>query len=107
MIQPEFTKRILSEEDWNSWSQAQQEFILQENGKQIQNDSLQAIKLNAYYSGKTRAFGPASKEVGPKCHFAYCFYAFPRNWSIGSDSDVWNLMRCANVNCGHYFDSCL
>lgn len=109
MACPEFVKEFINELEWNSWSEALQNFIIQNHNTKITPESLKGKNLHAFYKDKSWKFGPARPEVGEicKCGFAYCFYAMPRNWSLGTDADVWNLMRCANVNCGEYFESCL
>lgn len=110
MSQPDFTKKIVSTTDWDSWSKEQQDFIINHHGKKISNEDLKRQRLHSDYSAKTWEFGKARENVGEvcgDCKFPYCFYATPRNWSMSSTSDVWNLMRCANVKCGKYFESCL
>lgn len=85
---------------WESWSDEHQTYVL---GLQLQP------------VGDSRYFGkhweldnarPQYSEFCPKCSFDYCFYAMPRNYTIG-DADVYNLMKCANVNCQCEFQSCM
>lgn len=86
--------------DWETWTIEQKNFISEWEGKVVDSKN---------YSGKKWEIGKARPEYGEickTCSFQYCFYAEPRNWSLG-DSDVWNLMKCANVNCGKQFESCL
>jgi hypothetical protein len=66
-------------------------------------------KLMNDYSEKEWEFGKARSDHGEicdDCKFPYCFYAVPRNWSMSSDVDVWNLMKCGNEKCGKLFESC-
>jgi len=106
---PDFLKKIISEEEWNSWSKMQQDFVIQNQEKKITTESLANQKLHSNYNGKSWYFGLARDpiEICTNCKFKYYFYAMPRNWSMSSSSDVWNLMRCANVECARYFESCL
>lgn len=96
-------------ERWNSWSQEQKDFILKYSGKPVgETDSSPKVHSNNY-SQKSWEFGearPDHGEICEHCKFPYCFYAEPRNWSMSSEADVWNLMKCANVSCGKYFESC-
>lgn len=109
MSMPDFIKKYVPQDEWNSWSKTQQDFIINHQGMKINAESLSNQKLHNDYTGKTWDFDLARDyiEICDQCKFKYCFYAMPRNWSMGSDSDVWNLMRCANAKCGHYFESCL
>ena len=101
--------RTATWERWDSWSQEQKDFILKYSGKSVgETDSSPKVHSNNYYH-KNWEFAearPDHGEICEHCKFPYCFYAEPRNWSMSSDADVWNLMKCANVQCGRYFESC-
>ncbi len=99
---------IVTWEIWQGWSEEQKDFILKHEGKRVGELDSAGVHSNNY-SDKTWEFGktrPDRTEECGHCKFTYCFYAEPRNWSMSSDADVWNLMKCANVNCGKYFESC-
>ena len=107
---PEGLSEILTPEIWENWSKEQKEYIIENEGKPIGEVSVGEGSNIRYYSDKTWALGTVRKrylESCEKCDFDYCFYAVPRNWSMRSSSDVWNVMKCANVKCQSYFDSCL
>lgn len=93
-----FEKHILAG-DWQKWSEEQQAHIVQVHGQPV---------TNPHYDDKHWEIGKARPQYGeccPKCSFDYCFYAMPRNCSISHTADVYNLMRCANMNCQHEFSS--
>jgi hypothetical protein len=95
--------------DWESWSPEQRAYVVATQGKPTGKVTLGSGLDTRWYDDKRwklDAARPRLGEVCPACGFAYCFYALPRNWAMGSDSDAWNLMRCANVACGALFDSC-
>jgi hypothetical protein len=96
----------LGQELWNLWSKEQQAYILEHEGASVKN----IPNLHSNYHGKKWELGASRPEYGekcPKCDFKHCFYAQPRNWSMNSSADVWNLMKCANVECQSTFESCL
>ncbi len=110
---PETLKTILNQEIWQAWSAEQRAYILAHGDQGLGSVRFGEHRLPAEYShyqnkqwqlGQAR---PSLQESCPQCQFAYCFYAHPRNWSMGATSDVWNLMKCANVDCQSYFESCL
>jgi len=105
-------RKILKREIWESWSAKQRAYVLACEGQLIENVRFGKRDLPRKYSeykGKKWSLGYSrpTQEVCPKCKFDYCFYAQPRNWSMRATSDVWNLMKCANVECQSYFESCL
>ncbi|HMV44367.1 MAG TPA: hypothetical protein PK079_18525 [Leptospiraceae bacterium] len=105
---PDNLKKKLKNEEDKNWSDQQINFILETHNAKIVE--ITGYKPHADYINKTWEFGkarPEYREICESCQFPYAFYAEPRNWSMGSDSDVWNLMKCANVDCGKYFESCL
>ncbi len=105
---PDTLKKKVNRKDERSWSDSQKNYILNNHGKKV--GLVKNFNPHSDYSEKTWEFEKARPEYGEicdACKFPYCFYAEPRNWSMGSDSDVWNLMKCANANCGKYFESCL
>lgn len=106
---PENLIKVIDAETWDSWNEDQKEFILKYNNQTIDRDALSRANLHSDYSGKTWDLGKTRPEYGESCNckFSYCFYAEPRNWSMSSSSDVWNLMKCANNQCGKFFESCL
>ncbi|MBL1177531.1 hypothetical protein [Pantanalinema sp. GBBB05] len=110
---PEKLQQILPQEIWDSWSAEQRAYILAHEGQLVESFSSEKQGLSQLYSeyqdkkwevGQSR---PPLQEYCQGCKFDYCFYAQPRNWSMSSESDVWNLMKCANVKCQSYFESCL
>jgi hypothetical protein len=97
-------KKFISMETWNQWSEDQKKFVLDLEGKKVSEQTRRNYQDKKWELGKARPeFGEACKD----CSFPFCFYAEPRNWSMSSSADVWNLMKCANVNCGKLFESCL
>ena len=107
---PEKLKELLSEELWNSWSDEQKQYIINNEQKDIGEIKMGEGSNTRFYSDKKWELGktrPRYQEFCEKCGFEYCFYAMPRNWSMRSSSDVWNVMKCANVKCQSFFDSCL
>ena len=110
---PQSLQTHLDQETWHTWDVQQKRYILNHQGQSITSKNLQPPDLSqpcGEYSGKHWQLGltrPDLQESCPKCGFSHCFYAQPRNWSMGATSDVWNLMKCANVNCQTYFESCL
>ncbi len=91
-------QKILSPTIWHSWPVEQHLYILETEGQTTNHP---------FYQGKKWELGehrPQYRESCPKCQFGYCFYAQPRNWTIG-DADVWNLMKCANEKCRFEFQS--
>jgi len=106
-------QEILNQQIWDSWSAEQRDYILIHEEQSI--DSISSKKQGlpqqfSEYISKKWELGnsrPTLQESCSKCKFNYCFYAKPRNWSMSAASDVWNLMKCANVECQSYFESCL
>jgi hypothetical protein len=98
---PTHLKKVLPQEVWDSWSAEQQAYILAQEG-QPAGDPRYADKC-----WELDRHRPEYRETCDKCYFEYCFYAMPRNWSLDSSADVWNLMKCANVKCQNHFESCL
>ena len=100
----------IKEVDWDLWSDAQKEYVIKNEAKHFTTNELpNEENFHAKYEGKIWSIGKTRPDYQEecKCGFSYCFYAEPRNWSMGSDSDVWNLMKCANVSCRNFFESCL
>lgn len=96
---PTRLQKILPAAVWAEWSTEQQTYILAHES--------QPVLGKGFYVGKNWELGrhrPEFKETCPKCNFEFCFYAEPRNYSLG-DADVMNLMKCANVTCQHEFES--
>ncbi|MBL8045752.1 MAG: hypothetical protein JNL09_04380 [Anaerolineales bacterium] len=96
---PTHLHKILSAATWAAWSVEQQAYILKFEGQPVLGKS--------FYAGKKWELDrhrPTFGEICPKCYFEFCFYAEPRNYSLG-DADVMNLMKCANVTCQHEFES--
>ncbi len=101
---PAALQHIIPLEAWQRWSIAQRAYVIEHEGAATNH------VMNADYRAKTWELDHARPHYGErcsKCLFEYCFYAMPRNWSLSHSADVWNLMKCANVNCQHYFESCL
>lgn len=96
---PPHLAKVLSATTWAAWNAEQQAYILEYEG--------QPVKGNRFYAGKAWQLDrhrPVHGETCPKCYFEFCFYAEPRNYTLG-DADVMNLMKCANVKCQHEFES--
>jgi hypothetical protein len=92
--------------DRSRWSAAQKEYVKAHEGKPVGE-----IRMGAgrYYSGLKWQLGKARPQYGEvcdRCGYPLCFYAEPRSWSMRSSADVWNLMKCANVECQQLFESC-
>ncbi len=105
---PENLKKKIDKDILENWNEVQIKYILNHQGKKL--EQIKEFSPHADYTGKAWDLDKARSEYGEicaDCKYPYCFYAEPRNWSMGSDSDVWNLMKCGNVNCGKYFESCL
>ncbi len=110
MDRPKYLAKEVEESVWNSWSKSQQEFVVGLEHKKVDSSECKGYKLMNNYSEKEWGFGAARSDCGEicdDCKFPYCFYAYPRNWSMSADADVWNLMKCGNVDCGKLFESCL
>lgn len=93
-------EKIVRSDTWENWSEDQQTYVLA-----MQN----AAVTRQFYRSKTWKLDkarPIYREICSNCLFDYCFYAEPRNYTIG-DADVYNLMKCANVNCQREFESIL
>jgi hypothetical protein len=107
---PNELKSIIEEEVWNSFSEKQKEFIVQNHSLEITRESLdKEFHYHANYVGKKWILDKSRfdrTEYCRKCKFAYMFDAEPRNYSLSYSADVYNLMRCANVDCKSYFESC-
>lgn len=89
---PSNLQKVVSPDVWSSWSVEQRSYILETEGQ---------LADHPFYPDKRWELGehrPKWRESCPKCQFEYCFYAKPRNWTIGN-ADVWNLMKCANEKC--------
>lgn len=94
---------------WKSWSEAQQQYVLAHEGQPTGRIERGSGVDARYYTDKTWKLDPIRPEYRESCSacgFPVCFYAVPRNWSMGCDSDVWNLMKCGNVECQALFESC-
>ena len=107
---PNELESILTEKDWNSFSKNQKEYILSNHNQFITKESLDKdFHYHANYINKKWIFGKARidrMEYCRKCKFDYLFDAKPRNFSLSYSADVYNLMRCANVDCKSYFETC-
>jgi hypothetical protein len=93
-------ERVVRQRVWESWNEEQQTYVLVLQFEPVRDSR---------YFGKRWELDkarPQHTELCPKCYFDYCFYAMPRNYTIG-DADVYNLMKCANVACQFEFQSCL
>lgn len=93
-------EKVIRRHIWEDWSEDQQIYVLI-----TQFDPVDDFR----YRGKRWELDKARPNYGelcPKCYFDCCFYAMPRNYTIG-DADVYNLMKCANVKCQFEFQSCL
>ncbi len=107
--------KITTKEVWDSWSKEQQQYILYHYNKPLKGIIKELNQKcgdkwsgNRNYSKKHWKFGKSRMiEKCSKCNFPFNFYAMPRDWSMRASADVWNLMKCANVECGHLYESCL
>jgi len=93
-------EKVVRQRIWESWNEEQQEYVLVLQFEPVRDER---------YLGKRWELDkarPQYTELCPRCYFDYCFYAMPRNYTIG-DADVYNLMKCANVACQFEFQSCL
>jgi hypothetical protein len=105
-------KKVISQGTWEGWSPVQRAYVAAHENQPIKSASLAEANLSQYhlaYSDKKWQIGLPRPDLQEQCRckFDYCFYAQPRNWSMSSSADVWNLMKCANVECQSYFESCL
>lgn len=95
---PSRLENVLSPNLWESWSIAQRTYTLETEGQMVDHP---------FFDGKRWELGkqrPEHGETCPNCQFNYCFYAMPRNYTIG-DADVVNLMKCTNEKCRLEFQS--
>jgi hypothetical protein len=94
---------------WDAWSPEQRAFVQAYQGADIGKLTLGGAASRYYERKKWRvdATRPQYGEACDACRFPFCFYAEPRNGSMSPESDVWNVMKCANHACGKLFESCL
>ncbi len=100
-------KEIIDPSYWNTWSEEQKIYIVEFADKKVELPV--SRNFHANYSGKKWELGlakPKNQSVCGKCNFAFLFYAKPRNFSLSHTADVWNLLKCANVDCAQFIEIC-
>lgn len=104
---PTESKNIVQEGTWNAWTEEQKAYILSQiNMPFVETESgASSLRHVGQYVGKTWHMMKADHERCRKCSFDYLLVAIPKNWSI-SDADVWNLTKCANVECQNLDEWC-
>lgn len=104
---PAETQEAISKTVWESWSEEQKEYVLAQIQQPFTGTEVGASSLHyaSAYIGKTWFLAKADHEHCQKCSFDYLLCAVPRNWTV-SDADVWNLTKCADVNCQNLDEWC-
>lgn len=103
--------RIAGEETWESWSKAQQGYILKHHKNQLTGIIEELNGIHGKNWSRTRNYPEKhwelEKKACKKCKFPFTFSAMPTNWSMKASADVWNLTKCANVDCAHLSERCI